>query len=150
MPDNDPIKMVEAFFEAWNAQDWDRWAALHTEDVYHAGPDHPHPLVGREAVVAAHKGLGGVFPDFRYDLTRLFANGDLVCAEWVLAATHRGPLPGPGGKAEAAGRPVKVPGCFVLRLAGGQVAEYVGHVDFLGMYTQLGLVPPLSSDIGRR
>ena len=115
MPDNDPIKMVEAFFEAWNAQDWDRWAALHAEDVYHAGPDHPHPLVGREAVLAAHKGLGGVFPDFRYDLTRLFANGDLVCAEWVLAATHRGPLPGPGGKAEATGRPVKVPRWLAAR-----------------------------------
>ena len=43
-----------------------------------------------------------------------------------------------------------MPGCFVLRVVEGKVAEYVGQVDFLELYRQLGAIPPLSSDIGRR
>ena len=45
---------------------------------------------------------------------------------------------------------IRIPGCFVFRVAAGKVSEYVGHVDFLGLYVQLGVVPPLSSDVGRR
>jgi steroid delta-isomerase-like uncharacterized protein len=144
------IRVVEEFFEVWNAKDWDRWAEYHADHAYHAGPDHAQPITGRDAILAAHTGLGKVFPDFRYEITRIFAQDDLVCAEWTLAGTHQGPLPTPGGRVEPTGRTIRVPGCFVFRVADGKVSEYVGHVDFLGMYAQLGALPPLSSDVGRR
>ena len=143
-------RVIEEFFDAWNAKDWDRWGSLHADAVYHAGPDHAAPLQGREATLAAHRGLGNVFPDFRYDITRVFGDGGLVCVEWTLTGTQQGPLPAPGGRIEPTGRQVRVPGCFVFRVADGKVAEYVGHVDFLGMYRQLGAIAPLSSDVGRQ
>ena len=150
MSEQESIRVVEEFFAAWNAKDWERWAQLHTEHAYHAGPDHAQPLHGREAILTAHQGLGKVFPDFRYDISRIFAHDDLVCAEWVLTGTHQGAIPGPGGKIEPTGKTVSVPGCFVFRVADGKVSEYVGHVDFLGMYVQMGAVSPLSSAVGHR
>lgn len=143
------IAVVREFFEAWNARDWERWAAMHAEHAHHAGPDHAQPLEGRDAIVAAHSGFGNVFPDFRYHVTRIFAQDDHVCAEWTLTGTHRGPLPGPGGRIEPRAQSISIPGAFVFRVAEGQVAEYVGHVDFLGLYRQLGVIAPLSSDVGR-
>jgi steroid delta-isomerase-like uncharacterized protein len=149
---NEPqsIQAIREFFDVWNAKDWERWGQLHTDDVHHAGPDHAQPMTGRESVLAAHQGLGKVFPDFRYDITRIFAQGDLVCAEWILTGTQLGPLPGPGGRIEPTGKPVRFNGCFVFRVQDDKVAEYVGHVDFIGMYRQLGVIPPLSSDVGRQ
>jgi steroid delta-isomerase-like uncharacterized protein len=143
-------EVIEEFFDAWNAKDWDRWASLHAKHAHHAGPDHKQPLDGRDAILAAHTGLGKVFPDFRYDITRMFAQGDMVCAEWTLSGTQLGALPAPGGRIEPTGSQISISGCFVFRVSGDQVAEYVGHVDFLGLYTQLGAIPPLSTDIGRR
>jgi|SRR5579859_711553 len=150
MSSEQSIRVVQEFFEAWNAHDWDRWEQLHAEEAHHAGPDHAQPLVGREPILKAHTGLAKVFPDFCYEITRIFAQGDLVCAEWILTGTQEGAMPVPGGKAAPSGKSIRVPGCFVFQVADGKVAEYVGHVDFLGLYTQLGAIPPLSSDIGRR
>lgn len=149
MSNEQSIKVVEEFFQVWNDKDWDRWAQMHAEDADHAGPDHAQPLHGRDAILAAHRGLGKVFPNFRYEVTRIFAQDELVCAEWSLTGTQQGPVPAPGGRVEPEGKSIQIPGCFVFRVAGDKIAEYVGHVDFLGMYVQLGAVPPLSSDVGR-
>jgi ketosteroid isomerase-like protein len=61
MSEQESIRVVEEFFAAWNAKDWERWAQLHAENAYHAGPDHAQPLHGREAILTAHQGLGKVF-----------------------------------------------------------------------------------------
>ena len=143
------IQVVESFFEAWNAKDWERWAQLHSDDAYHAGPDHAQPLRGRDAILATHTGLGKVFPDFHYEITRIFGGQELVCAEWTLVGTHQGPMPAPGGRVAPTGKSIRIPGAFVFRIVDGHVSEYVGHVDFLGLFTQLGAIPPLSADIGR-
>ena len=50
-------------------------------------------------------------------------------AEWVYLASANTPL---------AGR------------QSGQVAEYAGHVHFLGLRTQLGAISPLSTRVRRR
>jgi steroid delta-isomerase-like uncharacterized protein len=144
------IRVVQEFFAAWNAKEWDDWGHLHSDQAYHTGPDHAHPLVGRDAILAAHRGLGKVLPDFNYEVVRIFSQDDLVCAEWQLTGTHQGALPAPGGKVEPTGKKIQIPGCFIFRVADGKVAEYAGHVDFLGLYVQLGAIQPLSSDVGRR
>jgi steroid delta-isomerase-like uncharacterized protein len=150
MSSEQSIRVVQEFFEAWNAHDWERWEHLHADDAHHAGPDHAQTLVGREAILKAHTGLGKVFPDFFYEITRIFAHNDLVSAEWSLTGTHQGALPAPGGKIEPTGKSIRINGCFVFQVTDGKVSEYVGHVDFLALYTQLGAILPLSSDIGRR
>jgi len=143
------IAVVKELMEAWNAKDWDRWAQLHDENVHHDGPDHAQTVIGREAMLAAHTGLGRAFPDFQFEITRIFAQGDLVCAEWSLTGTQNGPFPAPGGRSEPTGKTIKIPGCFVFRIAQDKVAEYVGHPDLLNTYIQLGILPPVSMDVGR-
>jgi len=150
MANEQTIKVVRDFFEAWNAKDWHRWEHLHTDDAYHTGPDHAQPVRGREAILGAHQGLGKVFPDFRYEISRMFSMDDMVCAEWTLTGTQTGPLPGPGGRIEPNGKPINITGCFIFRVAEGKISEYAGHVDFLGLYRQLGVIAPLSSDVGRQ
>lgn len=150
MNEQENMQVVKDFFDAWNAKDWGLWEQLHSRDAYHAGPDHAQPIKGAQAILAAHQGLGKVFPDFRYDITRMFAQDDLICVEWTLTGTQSGPLPGPGGRIEPTGKAVTFPGCFVFKVEDGKVSEYIGHVDFLGMYRQLGAISPLSSDVGRQ
>jgi steroid delta-isomerase-like uncharacterized protein len=150
MNEEQSMRTIREFFDAWNAKDWERWGQLHAENAHHSGPDHAQPLSGRQAILGAHTGLGKVFPDFRYEITRMFAQDDLVCAEWTLAGTQTGPLPGPGGRIEPTGKKININGAFVFRVQDGKVSEYVGHVDFLAMYRQLGAIPPLSSDVGRQ
>ncbi|MGB8224843.1 MAG: ester cyclase [Polyangiales bacterium] len=142
-------QVISRFFEAWNAKDWVAWGALHSEDVRHAGPDHAQPIIGRDLVLAAHTGLGTVFPDFHYEVTHMFSSGPNVCVEWTLTGTHRGPLPGPGGRIEPTGREIDITGAFVFQIVQDQVADYTGHVDFLRLYRQVGAIQPLASDVGR-
>lgn len=44
---------------------------VHHENVHHAGPYHAQTIIGREAMLAAHTGLGSAFPDFRSEITRI-------------------------------------------------------------------------------
>lgn len=143
------VQTVRAFFEAWNARDWSHWQALHAERVVHTGPDHTIALLGPSEVVEAHRALAAALPDARYEVRQIFGEGPQVCAEVVLTGHQTGPMRGPGGVILApAGRPVHVPGCFVLTVEEGQVTAYREHFDLLGMFEQLGAAKGLIGELG--
>ncbi|MDO6413808.1 ester cyclase [Sphingomonas sp. BIUV-7] len=74
------------------------------------------------------------FPDQRFDIQELFADGDSVVMSWLWAATHQGDLPG----FPASGKTIRMSGATVY----GFDAEdrLTGHwqiTDRLGVYQQL-------------
>jgi steroid delta-isomerase-like uncharacterized protein len=74
------------------------------------------------------------FPDQRFDIQGLFADGDAVVMSWLWAATHRGDLPG----FPASGRAIRMSGATVYRFDGAD--RITGHwqiTDRLGVYQQL-------------
>ncbi len=76
------------------------------------------------------------FPDARFPLYDLIAEGDKVVARWGLRGTHRAEFLGIPGT----GRSVEVSGMVIYRLAGGKVVEYWGNCDTLGLMQQLGML----------
>ncbi len=74
------------------------------------------------------------FPDARFPLYDLIAEGDRVVARWGLQGSHRAEFMG----VPPTGRRVEVTGMVIYRLAGGEIVEYWGNFDTLGLMQQLG------------
>ena len=136
------LQVIDADFEAINAQDWDRFLGLHSESHVLYAPDSPEPRKGREALREWIQGYATAFPDLRVETVRSFGQGDWVCVEWVVTGTHTGPLMGPGGETiPATNKTARVPGSSVFKVEGGEITEDREYYDLLGLMAQLGLVP---------
>jgi predicted ester cyclase len=81
--------------------------------------------------------LRGAFPDQRWEIEQLVAEGDHVAVYCTWSGTHEGSFMG----IAPTGRRATVPHMYLLRLRAGQVIEYAAVRDDLGMMRQLGLVP---------
>ena len=74
-------------------------------------------------------------------ITRIILEGNVHAGLWSLRATHTGqsaalPIP-PRGKR------VGITGSSVGIWADGQIVEEWNYVDWLGLFRQLGVVPPM-------
>ena len=76
------------------------------------------------------------FPDIRYELELLMAEGDKVMAYWKAQGTHKGRFRG----VEPTGKTVNYQGFDVYRLVNGKMAERWGLNDDLGLLRS-NLVP---------
>jgi steroid delta-isomerase-like uncharacterized protein len=77
------------------------------------------------------------FPDQRWEIKQLIAEGDLVAVHCTWAGTHEGAFMG----IPATGRHATVAHMYLFRLDAGQITEYAAVRDDLGMMRQLGLMP---------
>jgi predicted ester cyclase len=77
------------------------------------------------------------FPDGRWEIVGIVAEGDLVAARAAFTGTHQGEFFG----IPATGRQVTVSAIYICRLAGGKIVERWANSDELGMLRQLGAIP---------
>jgi len=102
--------------------------------------DH-HPggveIHGPEELRQMMTGFFTAFPDLRFTVEDLIAEGDKVVARWTSQWTHRGDLQGiaPTGKEGA------TTGIAILRIVGGKLVEEWAQMDMLGMMQQIGAIP---------
>lgn len=73
------------------------------------------------------------FPDQRFLIQELFADGNAVVMTWLWTGTHQGDLPG----FPASGKPVTMSGATVYYFAGDRLIGHWQIVDRLGVYQQL-------------
>jgi steroid delta-isomerase-like uncharacterized protein len=104
---------------------------------YFAGAEAPLGLAGfLETLRPFHE----AFPDVRFAIENLIAEGDKVAARFRMTGTHRGAFQGiaPTGRAARWG------GVAFFRLAGGKIVEEWPSPDVWGLLRQLGAViaPP--------
>ena len=92
---------------------------------------------GREGFRKFYETMHGAFPDAKFSLDELIAEGDLVAVRWSGRMTHRG---GQLGFA-ATNRPVALTGVNIIRVAGGKLVEGWDSWDRLSMMRQLGVLP---------
>jgi steroid delta-isomerase-like uncharacterized protein len=81
--------------------------------------------------------LRSAFPDQRWEIEQLVAEGDRVAMYCTWTGTHEGAFMG----IPPTGRRATVPHMYLFRLDAGQVTEYAAVRDDLGMMRQLGLIP---------
>jgi steroid delta-isomerase-like uncharacterized protein len=82
-------------------------------------------------------GLLAAFPDSRFIVEDVIAEGDKVVVRHTLQGTHQAELQG----VPASGRPVEVNGIIIFRMENGKIAEAWLNADIMGMMQQLGVVP---------
>ena len=85
--------------------------------------------------------LGGhytAFPDVKWTVEDVVAEGDRVVVRWTLTGTHKGPLMG----IPPTGKQVNMWGISIYRIANGKVAEEWAVADVMGFMQQLGVLPP--------
>ncbi len=73
------------------------------------------------------------FPDQRFDIQHLTAEGDVVTMAWLWKATHKADIPG----FAASGKPIEMSGVTLYFFEDGRISRHWQVTDRLGVYQQL-------------
>lgn len=126
-----------AYDELWNQRNIDVVDELVTEGfVNHAAP--PDRQRGRQGLKDVVRMFESAFPDFRYEVEDVIAEGEKVAVRDVFRGTHQGNFMG----IPATGKRVTMQAIHIYRFSEGKLAEHWVARDDLGMMQQLGIVPP--------
>jgi predicted ester cyclase len=109
---------------------------LVAEDVldHYAPPGSPG---GREGWKQNRLRFKAAFPDGRWEIADIVADGDLVAVRAPFSGIHQGEFFG----IPATGRRVAIGSIHMCRVANGRIVEHWGNSDDLGMLRQLGAIP---------
>lgn len=128
--------VVARFYDLINAGNTDALGEIIAADVvdHDAGPGQPPGLAGFKTKPA---GLRAGFPDARVRVADVIAEGDRVAVRSVVTGTQRAPFNG----IPATNKSATFEAFDIFRVSGGKITEIWGIADFLGLLTQLGVVP---------
>mgnify|MGYP000484972139 CR=1 FL=1 len=130
--------LVRRFFEeVWSTGDTGRRDAF-LAPRYRGHVAGSPETIDRDGWTTWFQGFRSAFPDARFTVEDLIAEGDRVAARLTMRGTHLGSLNG----MPATGRSVVVTGMSIERIAQGRIVEGWNENDALGMLTQLGALPP--------
>ena len=142
MTGHDNVQLIEEVEKAQKENNWAKFSELHAPNVVLRSPDNPQPVTGRDNVVKWYRGFFEAFPDLTPKRGTTIAQGEWVCAEYVVTGTHKGPLPGPDGTPiPPTHKRVTIPNCSVYKVQNGKVVEVHEYFDLAGFMAQLGLGP---------
>lgn len=82
-------------------------------------------------------GYRSAFPDLRFTIEALVAEGDEVVARWTARGTHRGSMEGE----EPTGNEISVSGFGSWRIEDDRIAEHWGVIDLMGLLRGIGALP---------
>jgi predicted ester cyclase len=78
--------------------------------------------------------LRRAFPDARFTIEDILADGDKLADRYTISGTHARPFLG----IPATGRQIHLAGISIVRVSGGKIAERWAVTDQLGLLQQLG------------
>ena len=129
--------LVRRFFEdVWSTGDISRRDAF-LAPGYRGHMSGSPETIDRDGWTTWFQGFRSAFPDARFTVEDMIAEGDRVAARLTMRGTHSGPLNG----IPATGRSVVVSGMSIERIANGRIVEGWNENDALGMLAQLGALP---------
>lgn len=103
--------------------------------VYHNGP--PDILPGPDGVKEWAIMIRNGFSDIHVTDEDFIAEGDKVAGRFVGEATHNGEFMG----VAPTGKPIRVSGVNIMRIADGKIVEHWVQYDMMGMMQQIGAIP---------
>lgn len=116
---------------------WNRGDRTTIETLYAADVVNPGLPSGREALMHTQDATRAAFPNCRWTIDALIAEGETVAVRWTAVGTHTGDLLGiPPTRTE-----VTIAGVTIFRIVDGLVREWWRVADDLGMLQQMGLLP---------
>ncbi len=78
------------------------------------------------------------FPDLQIVQADSVTEGDKVAFRWLMSGTHEGESIG----VAPTGKRIAVIGMDIVRIRNGEIIDYWGEFDVMGMLRQLGITPP--------
>ena len=128
--------LVERFYEeVVNERRLETIDELLSEEFVHNGEPR-----GREGQRRTYEEFFTGFPDLKSEVVEIFASGDKVAVHRRWTGTHEGTFQG----VEPTGRSVEFESTAILGVRDGQITDYRGVVDLLGLLEQLGAAPEIS------
>lgn len=133
--------LVYQLYEETNAGNGQFFVDLLADDYV----DHNFPG-GKDAFLALYQTFFTAFPDLQFQVTHVLADGDLVAVRGVQTATHTGNFM---GMVEPTNKEVSWTGTAIFRFnEEGKIVERWQDLDQLGLFTQLGVIPPFGQTGG--
>lgn len=130
-------EIVRYIMEAYNKGNYDEFfKAFAPDSIAYYGKT---PFKGLQAFKDLDLGVRKAFPDGRYTIEAIFAEGDMVA--W--RENFTGTLTGKFLKFEPNGKKVVIPALVVHRFVNGKIIETWAERDTLEMYQQMGIIPTL-------
>ena len=83
------LELFERRRDAWLASDLDAYLDLFSPELVFQSPAHVEPLRGRAAFEELVRGSAAHLAPEEFEFTHLVVDGDVVLAEWHIAARHR-------------------------------------------------------------
>jgi steroid delta-isomerase-like uncharacterized protein len=77
------------------------------------------------------------FPDLKWTVEDIRAEGDTVAVRYSMTGTHRGPFAG----VEGTGKVIRSESMTFYRLSHGKIVEERAQLDLLGILRQMGAIP---------
>ncbi len=117
-----PIDIVKATIAAIEAHDIAAASAYAADTLTVTDPNLPRP-VGKEFFFAQMAVMLAAFPDWRYDVHAITADGERVTVELTAIATHTAPLQMGGMTLPPTGKQVNVPDRFIFTVQDERIVE---------------------------
>jgi steroid delta-isomerase-like uncharacterized protein len=126
------------FDEVTNKGRLDLVGEMFADDYAHHDPANPDSAIGGVEDVKFHlMALRNAFPDVKFSVEQMIANGDDILVRWSATLTHTGDYFGipPTGKA------ARITGMNYWRMADGKAIEGWVNRDDFGLLQQIGVIP---------
>lgn len=134
--DLSPEGTVRRMFEALNSRDYPgvanaiaefcEWESVPTSKVF----------TGPSVIIAGLREFSGAFPDWRADVERVTAAGNVAVVEWDSSGTFAEPFRGH----EPNGKKFRRRGCSVAEVENGRIVRYRDYYDRAALLEQLDLL----------
>ena len=98
--------------------------------------------MGREGAKHRAEMLAEAFPDQRYDMLEMVAEGDRLVVRWRMTGTHQGDLAGPTMTIPPTGKSIDIWGMSLYRIRAGMAEEIWERFDMREFLGQLGVLRP--------
>jgi steroid delta-isomerase-like uncharacterized protein len=92
---------------------------------------------GRDTYLGIVAANSAAFPDLRWTVEDMVAEGDTVAVRYTMTGTHQGTFAG----VAATGTAVRAESMTFYRLADGKIVEEHAQLDMLSLLQQMGAVP---------
>jgi predicted ester cyclase len=126
-------RLYDEVFVNWNLDVVDELIA--PEFVGHEMPPGTPP--GPAGFKQFYGWLRSAFPDLRYTVDDMIAEGDRVAVRWTWSCTHKGEFMG----IAPTGKQASVTGMAIYRVASGKCVERWVELGLLSLVQQLGAAP---------
>ncbi len=131
----------KGFDEGWNKGNLEAMFALCASSFVHSRP----PLPSIKNVEAERQDIENTFKafsDIQFTSLEIIVEGDTAVMRWTWNGTSTGESS--DSTTPVGGKRVSMEGCSILHLSEEKIVEELEYADYLGYFTQLGIIPPIS------